>query len=83
MYEEAGRGGRREEEYADKEEQEEEEEDEEKEEDAIQRRCPREHLSFFEDVPSEIAFFRHSVEYIRNSACAILGGCLRRNVCFC
>ena len=28
---------------------------------------------FFEDVPSEIAIFRHSVEYIKNTACHVLG----------
>ena len=28
---------------------------------------------FFEDVPSEIAIFRHSVEYIKNTACHFLG----------
>ena len=71
------------EEQEEEEEEEEEEEDEEKEDDAIQRRCPREHLSFFEDVLSEIAFFRHSVENIKNTACTFLAGCLRRNAFFC
>ena len=30
-------------------------------------------FQFFEDVPSEIAIFRHSVEYIKNTACQFLG----------